>query len=256
MARSLLVLWFCLSSSLVMAAEEDPFADPFAAEDASNAPTLVNDEDPWESFNRKMFLFNERMDKYALKPAAQTYTKAVPKAARSPIRRFFDNLRDFKSGINNILQWRWQEAGHNLGRFALNSTLGVAGFFDVATSAELKRESSDLGITLARWGVPEGPYVMLPFLGPSTVRDATTLYPDTYIDLNFIDHRLTNWSVLGVRVLDLRANLLDYEAAIVGDRYNFIRDFYLQSRRAKAGIDTRDQDFDFGADEDWDDDDW
>jgi len=239
-----------------MAQEEDPFDDPFAAGVSSDVSPLAHEDDPWENFNRKMFLFNEKMDSIALKPAAQTYTKVVPKAARSPIRRFFDNLRDFKSGVNNILQWRWREAGHNLGRFALNSTLGVGGFFDVATSSELTGESSDLGITLARWGVPEGPYLMLPFLGPSTVRDASILYPDSYIGLNFIDHRYTNWSVWGVRIIDLRANLLDYEEAIVGDRYNFIREFYLQSRRAKAGIDTRDQDFDFGADEDWDDDDW
>lgn len=238
----------------VAVAEDADVDEAFAA--TPQAANTVKNDDPWENFNRKMFAFNERMDKYALKPMAQGYRKTVPQAARSPIRRFYDNLRDFKSGVNNILQWRWKDAGHNLGRFLLNSTVGVAGFFDVATSTGLQRESSDLGITLARWGVPEGPYVMLPFLGPSTIRDASTIYPETYIDVNFIDHKPTSWAILGGRVLDVRSMLLDYEEAIVGDRYNFIREFYLQSRRGKAGMDTRDQDFDFGADDDWDDDDW
>lgn len=251
---SVVLLLGTLAASSAVA--EDAFDDFSAEPAATSVSNAANVDDPWEGFNRKMFTFNEGVDKYALKPAALGYRTVVPQAARSPIRRFYDNLRDFKSGLNNILQWRWKDAGHNLGRFAVNSTLGVAGFFDVATSTGLKRESSDLGITLARWGVPEGPYVMLPFLGPSTVRDATTIYPETYFDLNFVDHRPTSWAILGGRVLDIRTTLLDYEEAIVGDRYNFVREFYLQSRRAKAGIDTRDQDFDFGADDDWDDDDW
>lgn len=238
---------------------------PALAQDSERAPASSNEQsiskkashpdDPWENFNRKMFSFNEGVDRYMLKPAALGYTKTVPKSARGPIGNFFRNLRDFRSGVNNILQWRWGQAGHNLGRFTLNSTLGVAGFFDVASSSGLKRENSDLGITLARWGVPEGPYMMLPLLGPSTVRDASMIYPNSYLDLNMIDHRLTKWSVIGVQALDIRAQLLDYESAIIGDRYNFIREFYLQDRRDKAGIDTREDDFDFGGD-DWDDDDW
>jgi len=225
-----------------------------AAQEAS-ATHHQHPDDPWEKFNRRMFAFNEGVDTYFLKPVAVGYVKTTPKAARKPINNFFKNLRDFRSGVNNILQWRWRQAGHNLGRFFLNSTLGVAGLFDVASSTGLKRENSDLGITLARWGVPEGPYLMLPFLGPSTVRDATMIYPNSYLDLKMIDHKLTKWSVIGVQVVDIRAEILNYESAIIGDRYNFIREFYLQDRRDKAGIDTRDDDFDFGGD-DWDDDDW
>lgn len=249
---SLAMLCFSLPS---LAEEVAP--DDFGASDTKpTASKNQHPDDPWENFNRKMFSFNEGMDKYMLKPAAVGYTKTVPKSARGPIGNFFNNFRDFRSGVNNILQWRWRQAGHNLGRFTLNTTLGIGGLFDVASSTGLKRERSDLGITLARWGVPEGPYLMLPFLGPSTVRDASMIIPDSYLELNVIDHSLTKWSVIGVQVLDIRSQLLDYESAIIGDRYNFIREFYLQDRRDKAGIDTRDDDFDFGGGDDWDEDDW
>lgn len=248
----LLVLAFGLTPVLI-AAELDT---PATTASPASSSKILHPDDPWENFNRKMFSFNESLDKYLLKPAAVGYTKTVPKAARGPVSNFFNNFRDFRSGVNNILQWRWRQAGHNLGRFTLNTTLGIGGLFDVASSTGLKRERSDLGITLARWGVPEGPYLMLPLFGPSTVRDASTIIPDSYLELNVIDHSLTKWSVIGVQVLDIRSQLLDYESAIIGDRYNFIREFYLQDRRDRAGIDTRDEDFNFGGGDDWDEEDW
>lgn len=252
--RYLLLLFIAFGLTPISAAAE--FDVPATAASSTSSSEILHPDDPWENFNRKMFSFNEGMDQYLLKPTAVGYTKAVPQAARTPIGSFFKNLRDFRSGINNILQWRWREAGHNLGRFTLNSTLGVLGFFDVATSTGLKRETTDLGITLARWGVPEGPYLMLPLLGPSTVRDATTIYPSSLMGLNRIDHSMTKLAVVGLQIVDARAQLLEYESAIIGDRYNFIREFYLQDRRDKAGIDRRDDDFKFGDSDDWDDEDW
>ena len=227
-----------------------------AAEQGQTYQALEHPRDPWEGWNRKVFSFNETVDTYTAKPAAQAYRKVTPGFFRRSVGNFFNNLRDLRSGVNNILQWRWGDAGHNLGRFGLNTTLGVAGLFDVATSAELDKRDSDFGITLARWGAPQGPYMMLPLMGPSTVRDTVGMFPDDYLALRrYVDHDLTSWTVLGLYVLDVRATVLDYEAAITGDRYVFIRDFYLSSRDRLAGQSDAEADFEFGddLDEDWDD---
>lgn len=213
------------------------------------------EKDRWEGFNRRVFAFNEFFDRYALKPAARGYKWVTPSWLDNSVTRFFENMRDLRSGLNNVLQWEWYYAGQNFGRFTVNTTLGVAGIFDVATGMKLRKYPDDLGSTLAVWGVGEGPYLMLPFLGPSMGRDALALWPEDYMRLrHYIDHDLTRYSVTALYILDVRADLLDFEKAIVGDRYSFIRDYYFQSRRLQAGeappVD------DFGADADgggWDD---
>lgn len=214
-------------------------------------------DDPWEPFNRRMFAFNEGVDRYFLKPVAKGYQAITPGWLDDAITRVFQNAKDVPSAINHALQWQWRRAGHSSGRVLLNTTVGIGGIFDVATSAGMEKRTSDLGLTLATWGVPAGPYVVLPGFGPSTVRDAAMIWPDDYLSpRRLIEHDITRWSVTSLYVVDLRADLLEVEKAIVGERYSFIREFYLSSRKMAAGIV---EDDDFGADfedADWGDDGW
>ncbi|MDX1803419.1 MAG: VacJ family lipoprotein [Alcanivorax sp.] len=223
-----------LLPSLSLAASDDDWG---AADTAFDSPqTTANKDDPWEGFNRKVFVFNEKLDKYAAKPAAKAYRKVTPQWLDDTITRFFENLSDLRSGLNSVLQWRWHNAGQDFGRFTVNSTLGVGGLFDVASKVNLEKRSTDLGLTLARWGVSEGPYLMLPVLGPSTLRDAATIWPEDYMrPVHYINHTLTRWSVTAVYGVDKRADLLDLEKNIVGDRYTFLRNAYLQKRRFDSG---------------------
>ena len=232
----------CLASVLSHAAEQD----------------AVN-PDPWEGWNRRVHAFNETVDKYALKPVAKGYRKVTPGWLDDSVTRVFENLKDVRSALNNVLQWEWRNASSNTGRVLVNTTLGIGGMFDVATRINLKKYPDDLGSTFAVWGMGEGPFLMLPFLGPSTVRDTVAIWPQDYMwPPHYIEHDLTRYSVTAVYVVDLRADLLDIEKNIVGDRYTFIRDFYLQTRRLQAGEEPPPDDFgadsfddDWGDDEDW-----
>lgn len=193
-----------------------------------------------------MFGFNEAADRYFVKPVARGYKKITPGWLDDSITRVFANLSDVRSGLNNVLQWEWHEAGHNFGRFFVNSTLGVVGLFDVATDLQLRKYPDDLDLTLAKWGINSGPYLVLPFWGPSTVRGAAVIWPEDYMrPRHYIEHDRTRFSVTATYVIDLRADLLQVEQSISGDRYIFLRDFYLQSRRMAAGEEIED---DFGAD--------
>lgn len=215
--------------------------------------------DPWEKMNRRVFAFNEVVDKYALKPAARGYRAITPGWLDDSVTRVFENLSDVRSGLNNILQWEWRHAGSNFSRVLVNSTLGVAGIFDVATRVNINKYPDDLGSTFAVWGMGEGPFIVLPFLGPSTVRDTLALWPEDYMrPRHYIEHDLTRYSVTAVYVVDLRADLLDLEKNIVGDRYSFIRDFYLQSRRLRAGEAPPPDDFGSEAyeEEGWGEEEW
>ncbi|QJX01564.1 VacJ family lipoprotein [Alcanivorax sp. IO_7] len=186
---------------------------------------------PWEGFNRKIFGFNDFVDRYAIKPAAKGYQWITPQWLDDTVTRFFSNLGDIGDSINYVLQWRWGEAGSNLGRFTVNTTLGIAGLFDVASRMDLNNSDTNLDVTLGRWGVPSGPYLVLPILGPSTVRDTGTLYPRSYLwPPTYIEDDLTRYSVAALYGVDLRADLMELERNIVGDRYTFIRNAYLQRR--------------------------
>lgn len=232
--------------------------DPFDAPEETpvEAPRVESDPDPWEGFNRRIFNFNEGFDRRVFKPVARGYRKATPDWLDDAITRFFENLRDLRSGLNNVLQWEWANAGSNFGRFGVNTTLGVGGLFDVASDMNLRKVRDDLSATLAKWGVPQGPYLVLPFLGPSTVRDAATIWPEDYMTPRaYIEHDLTRWSITAVYAVDLRADLLDLERAIVGDRYTFIRDVWLQNRRMIIGEPLPEDDFGAGFDE-FDDEEW
>lgn len=211
--------------------------------------------DPLEGFNRKVFVFNEFVDKYAAKPAAKGYRKVTPGWLDDAVSRFFENLSDLGSSVNGVLQWEWAEAGNNFGRFTVNSTLGVGGLFDVASDAGLDKTPEDFGLTLGKWGFDMGPYLVLPFLGPSNVRAAVGRVPDYWLWApNYIDHQLTEYSVDAVYIIDKRAGLLDLERAIVGDKYTFLRDAYMQRRRYQAGEASARDDFGEGfesSEDDW-----
>lgn len=191
-------------------------------------------DDRWEGLNRKVYKFNDVVDRAALKPVAKGYRAITPRWMRVGISNFLGNLEYPATMVNQFLQGKPKMGLRDTGRFLLNSTLGVAGLFDVATAVGLEANDEDLGQTLAVWGVGSGPYVNLPFFGPSTVRDAPTRIVDFFFDpITYIDPQ---WEVVwGERVLDAvhsRAELLPLDATLqrTYDPYAFIRDSWVQQR--------------------------
>lgn len=207
----------------------------------SGCATTANPKDPFEKFNRAMFSFNDTVDRVALKPAATAYKNATPSFVQTGVNNFFSNLSDLWSSLNNFAQLKGQDGLNDFMRFAVNSTLGLAGVLDIATPAGMRKHNEDLGQTLGYWGVPSGPYLMLPLLGPSTVRDTAALPGDWWGDSwTHVDDVPWRTSGIVVRAVDQRASVLDAsnlleDAAL--DRYEFIRDGYMQ-RRASKVLDT------------------
>jgi phospholipid-binding lipoprotein MlaA len=207
----------------------------------SGCATSANPKDPFEKFNRAVFTFNDAVDRTALKPAATAYKKATPVFVQTGVNNFFGNLSDLWSSANNFAQLKGRDGMNDFTRFAVNSTLGLVGVLDIATPAGLRKHNEDLGQTLGYWGVPSGPYLMLPLLGPSTVRDTAVLpgdwWGDAWTHVNDIPWRNSG---IVLRAVDQRASVLDAsnlleDAAL--DRYEFIRDGYLQRRSSKV-LDT------------------
>lgn len=197
----------------------------------------ANPRDPWEPFNRHVHQFNEGVDRIALKPAATFYRDKVPPLVRTGVSNFFSNLGDAWTAVNSLLQFRLLEFEESLARFQMNTMFGLFGIFDVASDANIERHREDFGQTLGRWGVPAGPYLVLPLFGPSTLRDAIALPVDRRYDLvrRFQPDAARQFSYT-LRIIDKRANLLRVgnvleEAAL--DKYSFTRDAYLQRRRAE-----------------------
>ena len=187
--------------------------------------------DPWEPVNRKIFAFNETLDKYILRPVAKGYDFVMPDAAQRGVGNFISNIYEVNSVVNSLLQGRLEGAASSGGRFVVNTTLGLLGIFDVATPMGIKPSPADFGQTLAVWGVEQGPFVMLPVFGPRTVRSGVGYFFDTYTSIPaLIDNREAAWVFWSVELVDYRAGLLDTEDLITGDRYIFIRDVYLQAR--------------------------
>lgn len=193
--------------------------------------------DPIESFNRQVFEFNDVVDRAVLKPVAEAYRFVLPEPVRDCLGNAFSNLREPSNAINNLLQGKAIDAISDTCRFVVNSTVGLLGCFDPARQMGLEKHNEDFGQTLGRWGAGPGPYLVLPILGPSSVRDAVgTLVVESYLDPNFYinDIPVRNW-ILGTRVVDQRAQLLQADDLISGaalDKYRFIRDGYLQRRRS------------------------
>ena len=199
---------------------------------AANAAT---EDDPWEGVNRVIFKFNEKLDTYALKPLAQGYQFITPQFLEDGIHNMYRNIGDVRNLANDVLQAKPHSAGVDTARLLMNTTLGVAGFFDVGTKMGLQRNSEDFGQTLGHWGVPSGPYVMLPLLGPSTVRDAVALYPDGFTEPYPYMHDIPARNMaIGMDIIDTRASLLSAEKLVTGDKYVFIRNAYLQHREFKV----------------------
>ena len=194
-----------------------------------------NPRDPYEGFNRSMFAVNEVVDTYAAKPLAKVYDNVAPLPVKAAVGNFFGNTGELWVGVNSALQGKFADAGVDLGRLLINSTIGIFGLFDVASELGFERHDEDFGQTLAVWGVGDGGFVFWPVLGPRTVRDTAGWAGDFVVDpVRFFDPTGVRDVASIVRFLDVRASLLSSdrlveEAAL--DRYAYIRDAYLQRRR-------------------------
>lgn len=231
----------------------------FACASNSTQSRVKSPDDPFESVNRPIFAMNRGLDMVLVKPLAMVYRMILPSPVRAGVSNFFANIDDITVVANKVLQLEIEDAVQVSARFVMNSTAGGLGFFDIATKAGLEKQRADFGLTLARWGIKESPYIVIPVFGPSTMRDGIGLlgdflmspYPYIPDDIGYI--------VFAVDLLNIRANLLDDEyyfnyAAM--DPYTFMRDFYLQRRRAQI----RGMDPDAADSTNWDDgqtwDDW
>lgn len=201
---------------------------------ASQKGNVADPEDPWEPMNRSLYGMNDAVDKVSLKPIAKGYRKVVPSFARNGISNFYDNLGTPLTMINNFLQGKPGDGFSDFGRFVVNSTVGIGGLFDVATPMGLEQHDEDFGQTFAVWGVPNGPYVLIPILGSYTLRDAVAL------PLDFLSDPLWYYRNLSVRdklwileIIDIRMKYLSIEGPLEKsfDPYITIRDAYLQNRK-------------------------
>jgi phospholipid-binding lipoprotein MlaA len=194
----------------------------------------ADSRDPLEPFNRGVSRFNDAVDDALLKPVATTYRDVTPDPVRTGVSNFFGNLRDVWSAVNATLQLRPLEATENALRFGVNTVFGLGGLLDIASEMGIDRTPLDFGQTLGRWGIPSGPYLVLPIFGPSSVRDAAGFGVEARGDLvGNLDHISTRNSLTALRVVDTRANLLRATSMLEGaalDKYSFTRDFYLQRR--------------------------
>jgi phospholipid-binding lipoprotein MlaA len=194
-----------------------------------------NPADPLERVNRAVFAFNDVADTVVMTPLAKGYRAILPGFVRTGISNFFSNLEDFWAPVNDLLQGKLQESAEDFTRVIFNSTFGIAGLFDFASDVGLPKRTEDFGQTLGWWGVPSGPYVVIPFIGPSTVRDGFGLVVDYRADLVY---RLTDSvpvrnSLYATRAISNRANLLDASSVLdqaALDKYAFVRDAWLQRR--------------------------
>jgi len=192
--------------------------------------------DPLEGFNRTMFNFNEKVDENVLKPVATGYKNTVPSPARTGVTNFYNNFEDAWSAVNSLLQLKFEHAASNTMRVLVNTTLGLGGLLDWGTQMRLQRYNEDFGQTLGHWGVGEGPYVVWPLLGPSTVRDSVAMPLDLAAGPTLlVDDKAVSAGLVALNVVNTRANLLDSTALlddIVLDKYIFVRDGFLQRRRS------------------------
>jgi len=197
-----------------------------------------NPSDPLEPVNRAVYKFNDTADRYVLQPVARGYDRVTPDPVQSSIGNFFDNARAPITIVNSALQLKFDSFNVSLGRFMINSTAGVVGLFDVATRLEIADPDEDFGQTFGYWGLGQGPYLVLPFLGPSTARDFTGslgdqfLYPIDYLDEFDEDYIYITWGLRALELLDKRASLLGFESTLEQqfDPYAFVRGYYLENR--------------------------
>lgn len=196
--------------------------------------TERSENDPWERYNRAVFAFNDSVDKAVLRPVAKGYRAVTPDPVEHAVSNFFDNLTYPLVILNQFLQGDFGDGARDTGRFLFNTVYGLGGIFDPATTIGLEQNNEDFGQTLAVWGVPDGPYFVLPFLGPSTVRDTAGTWVDSELDPMFeVFGEPEKYWLLGLRIVDLRAQLLDFDSQLNAtyDPYTFMRDAVLQRRQ-------------------------
>lgn len=214
-----------------------------------------NPNDPLEPINRGIYRFNDTVDKTVFKPIAQGYSMVMPAFGQTMATNFFSNLGDINVTINDFLQFKIVQGLSDGTRFVINSTLGVFGLFDIASTGELKKHREDFGQTLGKWGIGNGPYLVLPILGPTTLRDGIGDYVDSFHDpVIQIDDMRTRNQVYVAEKVSARAELLDQEKVLEDamiDSYQFIRDAYLLRRRSLVhdGDPPREK-YDFGDESD------
>ena len=196
------------------------------------ATTIFSTEvDPFQEINEKTHNFNLVLDEQLATPVARIYKKVTPDLVEKSITNFTHNIEDLSIAINNILQGKINNGISDLLRFTINSSLGVLGFFDVASNLGFEKHDEDFGQTLATWGMGAGPYIVLPGLGPSNLRDTLSMLPDAFLTpLYIIDHDRTSYSLTAIDIVETRARYLGLESVVIGDDYLFYRDAYLQSR--------------------------
>jgi len=219
---SLRLLFICLLAVLTGACASTPQPNVQSGEE--------NNSDKFEGFNRKVFVFNDTVDRWFLKPIAKGYDKALPSPVKTGVGNFFDNLGEVGNIVNDGLQWKWKRAANDTGRLLLNSTIGLLGLFDVASEAGLQQsDGENFTQTLARWGVPRGSYLVLPFLGPTTVRGGVSIPFDWYTSpIRYLESANAQLAADALAVVHDRAELFEVEELVSGDRYLFIREVYLQ----------------------------
>jgi len=201
---------------------------------ATTDPDFADPRDPLENFNRAMFDFNDMLDRTVLRPIGKGYNAIVPKPVNRGITNFFSNIDDVTSAVNNLLQFKIGRALSDVSRVAVNTTVGIGGFFDVASNLDMPKYGEDFGQTLGTWGIASGPYLVLPVVGPSSARDGVGRVADWFTDpINYIEDDTLRWSLRGLDLVDTRADLINAtrvldQAAL--DPYYFVRDAYLQKR--------------------------
>ena len=212
---------------------------PFLLTGCVSLPEQKND-DPFESFNRGVYTLNNDIDKALVKPVAELYDTLLPNFVSTGISNFFSNIDDVVVTINDLLQFKMAQAASDAGRFLLNSTVGLLGFLDIASDAGLKKHDEDFGQTLGYWGVPTGPYLVLPLFGPSNFRDLAGLLVDRNFDPRLYTDAVSSRNLLYgstnfVDVIDTRAGLLSAEKVLntaATDPYLFVRNAFIQRRES------------------------
>ena len=208
-------------------------------------PFLIAENDPFEEINRVTLKVNKTLDKAVATPVALFYKKITPDIVELGIYNSISNIDDISISLNNILQGKFKEGFSDIARFTINSTLGLAGIIDVATKMGFYKHDEDFGQTLAVWGVPHGPYIMLPGLGPSSLRDTVAMIPDAFLSPSIlIEHEPTVYSLKFLDLIDTRARYLGLESITIGDEYLFIKDAYYQNREYESSDGEVEDDFD------------
>lgn len=196
--------------------------------------TTTSRVDPLEPLNRAAFAVHEPIDRELIRPAIRAYIENVPRAIRQPVSNFFNNIEDFFSGVNGLLQNKPEKAGHDFGRVVVNSFIGLGGLIDFASEANIPRGEEDFGQTFGHYGIPQGPYLFIPLFGPTTVRDGTGVAIRVYLSpFDYIHSWEARTFLYGANYVDVRAQVLEAQGLVdkaALDPYTFIRRSYLQRR--------------------------